>query len=69
MYTTTSAVNDAPEFRATWFPPKDGREPRMHLAFGPELAVIVTLAELRQLAQVIEDAFQAAIVGGLDADA
>jgi hypothetical protein len=63
MYITTGVVNDAPEFRATWFPPKDGREPRM------DLAVIVTLDELRQLAQVIEDAFQLAIQGGRDAEA
>jgi hypothetical protein len=69
MYITTGVVNDAPEFRATWFPPKDGREPRMHLSFGVDLAVIVTLDELRQLAQVIEDAFQLAIQGGRDAEA
>lgn len=68
MYITSAVVSDAPEFRATWFPQKDDREPRMHLSFGLELAVIVTLPELRQLAQVIEDAFQLAIQDGINAD-
>lgn len=61
MYITSAVMSDDPEFRATWFPQKGDREPRMHLSFGPELAVIVTLPELRQLAQRIEDAFQLVI--------
>jgi hypothetical protein len=69
MYITTHGITDAPEFRATLAPHKNEPEPRMHLALGDNLAIIVTLPELRQLADVIGDALEQAIEEGHHAEA
>jgi hypothetical protein len=69
MYITTSHFAEDPGIRASLCPRLDGGEPRMHLAFGSDLAVIMELADLRKLAQVIEDAFVLAMGDDLDARA
>jgi hypothetical protein len=69
MYITTGIITDAPEFKATYVPPKDEYPQRMHLSLGHTLAVILTLPELRQLADVIADALQPVYDDALNAEA